>query len=285
MTSHIRPCPIWETTPPVQDIPEVGHPYTLPRAGGRFWLMQSGAPLLQRLTDRQKANLSYWIYHHNLRYRLFDESPGSGEVPVVLDQDWVDAHRDRTPPASERILTYLRELIRCDDAGENPISDAALQDLQLAAGGCRDHNDMLELQRHAVEQGWTGSRDQHSSGTYPNRINLSARIYVEEQLGVVGRSRQGFVAMWLDESMDMVYEDGIAPALKSAGYKSLRIDRKEYLGNVTDEIVAEIRKSRFVVADFTASKKSGARGGVYYEAGFAHGLGHSRNPHLSQGLV
>jgi hypothetical protein len=31
--------------------------------------------------------------------------------------------------------------------------------------------------------------------------------------------------------------------------------------------MASIRGSRFVVADFT-----GSRGGVYYEAGFAHGL-------------
>ena len=31
---------------------------------------------------------------------------------------------------------------------------------------------------------------------------------------------------------------------------------------------SSIRSARFVVADYT-----GARGGVYYEAGFAHGLG------------
>jgi hypothetical protein len=34
-----------------------------------------------------------------------------------------------------------------------------------------------------------------------------------------------------------------------------------------DEIIAKIRESRFVVADFW-----GNRGGVYYEAGFAFGL-------------
>jgi hypothetical protein len=34
-----------------------------------------------------------------------------------------------------------------------------------------------------------------------------------------------------------------------------------------DQIIAKIRESRFVVADFT-----GNRGGVYYEAGFALGL-------------
>ena len=40
------------------------------------------------------------------------------------------------------------------------------------------------------------------------------------------------------------------------------------MDKIDDAIIAEIRRSRFVVADFT-----GLRGGVYYEAGFAEGLG------------
>ena len=102
--------------------------------------------------------------------------------------------------------------------------------------------------------------------------SLSARIHVEEQLGEQGRSRQGFVAMWFDGSMDSVYESGIKPALEAAGYEACRIDREEFVGGVVDEIMAEIRKSRFLVADFTTSPESGARGGVYFEAGFAYGL-------------
>ena len=36
-------------------------------------------------------------------------------------------------------------------------------------------------------------------------------------------------------------------------------------------MIAELRRARFVVADFTHGA-DGARGGVYYEAGFAHGM-------------
>ena len=43
---------------------------------------------------------------------------------------------------------------------------------------------------------------------------------------------------------------------------------KQHNGKIDDEIVASIRSSKFVVADYT-----GSRGGVYYEAGLAHGLG------------
>ena len=82
------------------------------------------------------------------------------------------------------------------------------------------------------------------------------------------KSSQGFVAMWFDASMNPIYDNGISAGIQSAGYKSMRVDKKEHANKIDDEIIAEIRRSAFVVADFT-----GHRGGVYFEAGFAMGLG------------
>ncbi len=81
-------------------------------------------------------------------------------------------------------------------------------------------------------------------------------------------SDKAFVAMWFDAKMIEAYENGIEPAIKECGFRPVRIDKKEFLGDIVDEIIAEIRESRFVVADFT-----GQRAGVYYEAGYAAGLG------------
>ncbi len=78
--------------------------------------------------------------------------------------------------------------------------------------------------------------------------------------------------MWFNDAMNTVFDNGIEPAIKEAGYDPVRIDRKEHNNKIDEEIIAEIRKARFVVADFTHGN-DGARGGVYYEAGFAHGLG------------
>jgi nucleoside 2-deoxyribosyltransferase len=44
--------------------------------------------------------------------------------------------------------------------------------------------------------------------------------------------------------------------------------RKEHADKIDDEIIAEIRRSAFLIADFT-----GHRGGVYFEAGYAMGCG------------
>ena len=84
-------------------------------------------------------------------------------------------------------------------------------------------------------------------------------------------SAQAFVAMWFDDEMEVVYSNGIAPAIKEAGYQPMRIDWKPDVNKIDDEIIAEIRRSRFLVADFTHGE-GGARGGVYFEAGFAFGL-------------
>jgi len=78
----------------------------------------------------------------------------------------------------------------------------------------------------------------------------------------------GFCAMWFSPEVTSVWTDAIKPAIERAGYRSVRIDGIEHNNKIDDEILANIRSSRFVVADFT-----GERGGVYFEAGFAMGIG------------
>ena len=73
--------------------------------------------------------------------------------------------------------------------------------------------------------------------------------------------------------MDEVYEKGIKPAIDSVGYEPQLIKNKEHNNNIVDEIIAEIRRSRFVIADFTHKEGETVRGSVYFEAGFAQGLG------------
>lgn len=78
----------------------------------------------------------------------------------------------------------------------------------------------------------------------------------------------GFVAMWFDKSLTSVWSGPIRSGVQNAGYQAFRVDDKEHNDDVTDEIIAGIRSAKFVLADFTDH-----RGGVYYEAGFAFGLG------------
>jgi hypothetical protein len=96
-------------------------------------------------------------------------------------------------------------------------------------------------------------------------------LKVEELLTRLPDTTQAFVAMWFNDATLAAYVDGIEPAIIDSGYRSVRIDKKEHSNKIDDEIIAEIRRSKFLVADFTCEKEK-VRGGVYFEAGFAMGL-------------
>lgn len=126
----------------------------------------------------------------------------------------------------------------------------------------------LFLREALIEEGWIS----HAGSTVSPAIMLTVRGWnrIAELEREKGRkdSRQAFVAMWFDSSLDRAYEDGFKKAIKEAGYEPLLIKLKEHNEKICDAIIAEVRKSRFLVADFT-----GHRGGVYFEAGYAMGLG------------
>ena len=121
---------------------------------------------------------------------------------------------------------------------------------------------------YLAQKNWT--QRQHRS-SHMTQVTVDGYARIAEQESAVDPS-QGFVAMWLDDSMNEAFDKGIRPAIEAAGYSAMRIDRKLDVDKIDEEIIAEIRRSRFLVSDFTHGD-NGARGGVYYEAGFAFGLG------------
>ena len=80
---------------------------------------------------------------------------------------------------------------------------------------------------------------------------------------------QVFVIMKFgDKVLDSAYEGVIRPLAGEFGLKALRIDEVQDSGVITEQILAEIARSRVVHCDLT-----GERPNCYYEAGFAHALG------------
>jgi hypothetical protein len=144
----------------------------------------------------------------------------------------------------------------------------------------RDGKEFQYLMEQLAKRGLTEAQD---GGFYGDVIVGQAPLFVGEAKGwrltpqgweaadrlrrVQPDSNQAFVAMWFDASLDEVYEKGFKPALEATGFRPIRVDRIEYNEKIDDRIVAEIRKSGLLVADFT-----GNRGGVYFETGFAMGL-------------
>lgn len=106
------------------------------------------------------------------------------------------------------------------------------------------------------------------TGDYYASVTPAGYERLAELKRVNEESDAGFCAMWFGDAVRAVWLEGIEPAILGAGYRPVRIDRVEHNNKIDDEIIAAIRRARFLVADLT-----GHRGGVYFEAGFAMGLG------------
>jgi len=98
------------------------------------------------------------------------------------------------------------------------------------------------------------------------KISPKGWAYIDSLRRGNPQSQTGFIAMWFDPSMNELRRF-LASAIQNAGFEPLRIDQKQHNNKIDDEIVAAIRRSKFLVADLTNH-----RGGVYFEAGFAMGL-------------
>ena len=106
------------------------------------------------------------------------------------------------------------------------------------------------------------------------RPRLAVKLLAEgwERIEVNGPhlpgAKQVFVAMWFSDEVNDAFVGGIAALESETGYSMLRIDKSQFNEKICDRILAEIKQSRFLIADVT-----GHRHGVYFEAGYAMGLG------------
>jgi hypothetical protein len=214
---------------------------------------------------RSVANASGWIREHQ---------------GVLLDDKELDyLWRQRTPQVAERATKLLQELARRHPrAGETfDFNFPDLRTSELAGWVAATWSESIkEVQYILIDylHGAIGAIDGETSaddeGVYllEGRITPRGHELLEQMREGNQESAIGFCAMWFADDLKPLWFEAIEPAIRLAGYDPKRIDQHEHVNRIDDEIVAMIRRSRFVVADFT-----GQRGGVYFEAGYALGLG------------
>jgi hypothetical protein len=209
------------------------------------------------LQQHDRPVFSQWIYEQN-RLKMPPTIRASDISIISNRQKFSFVERTR------RLLLYINENTVSLGEGVNistPPIQAALQQFdQKYIGTIANYLSEEKLVKVALPR-LPAPRGEMYLALTPRGI-----MQVEEWGHSYIASIQGFVAMWFDEKMEPAYKEGFYPAIAGAGYTPQRIDSKEHVSKICDEIVAEIRRSRFVVADFT-----GQRGGVYYEAGYASG--------------
>ena len=279
-----EPCAIWKSPAYESGIGEHTYWYDSPRAGGRYDIVKSAKMLVEnKLTDQQKAYLTTW---------LVDQHTAGNDRPLITNAEidrisnsvpkTVQERRDRLLSAISDHTPRLGDVMKYRDGvvlaslndvpRENP--HWANRDALIAATESTNFKEVEQLISFASgQQLLTNTRGELS-------LTYAGYAHLENMQKRSTNSLQAFVAMWFNAEVAQAYDVGIEPAIREAGYEAMRIDRKEHNNKIDDEIIAEIRRSRFLIADFTCSMVNDSnggiaipRGGVYYEAGFAQGLG------------
>jgi hypothetical protein len=204
-------------------------------------------------------------------YPLLDNHIYSGAIREHYEQDitlWVEDLKElrdsvavpKNPLESiDRILLYVLGKIKAADDG------VAFKHTDCSIAYAKNANEFSYFVFQALELNYL---EIHPQGQSRHRLTLNGWRHLAELPQKEKRPSQAFVAMWFHKDLEDAWESGLKPALKQIGYDPIRLDRTEYNEKIDDRIVAEIRKSGLLIADFT-----GQRGSVYFEAGFAMGLG------------
>lgn len=201
--------------------------------------------------EDQTIKISGWVSDENRK----------GLIPLPTIEVLSPVIRRPIPTVTERADRFLLEALRKLESLGSQFR--ILEPRFIAATYSRDIREVEYLCEVLVENDYV--KRHRRDGFYS--VRPQGHTHAQKIRQAVGVSRKGFVAMWFDKIFDEIYEQGFASGIRKAGYDPVRIDRKEHINKIDDEIIAEIRSSAFVVADFT-----GHRGGVYFEAGFALGL-------------
>ncbi len=220
----------------------------------------AGGKAALRLCDHQ-LKAAYWVLKQN-RQRV---------VPVIDDEQVDQIAALPRPSLKERIEIY----IACA-ADQQPVLSIPFKhfDGMLMASAAVQPTEYDYFIRHLAADGLisfdieNAADEDEVDHIFNCRLTAKGHLLADELTTKRAASLQGFVAMSFDPSLTTAWREGIEPAIRGAGYEPVRIDNKEHIDRIDDRIIAEIRRSLFAVVDLTLQRPN-----VYYEAGFAFGMG------------
>ena len=227
---------------------------------GKYTITRSSQGIPGR--ENKSAELSAWLRERNLL---------GVEIPL-LNTVFLKEVIKTLPmyTASEKQSKLLKALERQTDYPGKEVVLIPEHDLSLS--WARNETEFKYYIKSLMERGLVEITNAKARSLadplYPMIITAAGWEHLEKVGSDMSSKVQAFVAMSFDKGLLPIYETAISPAIESTGYRPYRVDAEPHLDRIDAKIIVEIKNSRFMVADVTQQKS-----GVYYEAGFAHGLG------------
>lgn len=233
------------------------------RSGGRYEITSEAVRRLSSTDDAARARLT----------TLLIEMRESGDDCPLVDTELIQKARIRTPrDPDERAFVLLRYLVSIQPSlggrWQLPPDEIATA---LAHSESINHMELDFLFNSLHDRGYAEIEISADLTLFAFGVTMDGFAAAREVASPI-LTGQVFVAMWFDDSTAPLFDEGIKLAIKETGYVPYIVNRDPSVNKIDEAIVAAIRESRFMVADFTHGN-DGVRGSVYFEAGFAYGLG------------
>jgi nucleoside 2-deoxyribosyltransferase len=215
--------------------------------------------------------LSAWIRNRNEQY---------AEVPQITTDTIKDLQAgfpDYGPREKQIIL--LQNIVRNTEYPGKPVKIVPKYDIPLAWASSQEEfmyyiislidRNLLRNIGRGEKVHWNLYNELiYDSSGFSVAITPDGWNYLEQHERHIEERTQAFVAMSFSEDLKPIWEGPIYNAITKAGYKPYRVDAEPHIDRIDFKIISEIKNSRFLIADVTEHKL-----GVYFEAGYALGLG------------
>lgn len=205
--------------------------------------------------DRRLAfNVACWVYEQNLA--------GIKTPRITMEVISVLKHAPQHYDMKRRISRYLNQAVRKAEGETSRQFYYRDTDLRVASHSFED-NEVRDIAYYLMSKGYL-----KDCGTGQASVTIEGMMINDqwdaERTGV----QQGYAVLSCDDGDDGLYTDGICKGVLAAGYTPLRADDKKQGEWADDQALADIRRSAFIIADFSRQSET-----VSFRAGFAQGLG------------
>lgn len=243
---------------------------------GSFELSQKATRHLNALPDR--AAVSSWIRQH--------VDSGTPLVRIGPEQIALIARNSPKRSVADKQLILLQAIANRSEAPGSAVAIDAELDFPIAWAASATElgfllrslasRGLIEL-KHPRQEAL--ERERRQGFTFhgpdgPELPGITAEVasagwdFLDANRRGAVTGNQAFVAMAFAAQLLPVWTEGIKPGIESCGFKAYRVDHDLHTDLIDTKMMSEIRNSHFVVADVTTHRQS-----VYFEAGFAMGLG------------
>jgi len=134
----------------------------------------------------------------------------------------------------------------------------------------KDYFELFKYSQKGIEKNYINGRNENNIDIFSfNNLTFDGLQYLESLDQPNKFSKNIFVAFNFSDELNDIFNTHVKEAIEELGFTYTIVNQSstDHDKAISDEIIAKLKSSRIVIADFTNHRNS-----VYFEAGFAMGM-------------